>query len=178
MDTIQIKDLTFQLSLSEAQIRQRVRQLGRDIRRDYAGKNPVFLVVLNGAFMFASDLLKEVEIECEVSFVRLASYVGTGSTGEVREIIGISTPLEQRHVIIVEDIVDTGITMKNMWARLSDYRPASIRLAALLVKPQNLKVNVNVDYTGFHIGNDFVVGYGLDYDGYGRNERNLYVLKS
>mgnify|MGYP000724305712 CR=1 FL=1 len=104
--------------------------------------------------------------------------MGTGSTGEVREIIGISTPLEQRHVIIVEDIVDTGITMKNMWARLSDYRPASIRLAALLVKPQNLKVNVNVDYTGFHIGNDFVVGYGLDYDGYGRNERNLYVLKS
>lgn len=178
MDTIKIKDLTFQLSITEQQIQQRIQEIGRQIHRDFAGKNPIFLVVLNGAFMFASDLLKEVEIPCQVSFIRLSSYVGTQSTGEVKEIMGINTPLEQRHVIIVEDIVDTGVTMKNMWALLSDHKPASIHLASLLVKPKNLKVNVNIDYTGFNIGNDFIVGYGLDYDGYGRNERNIYVLKS
>lgn len=178
MDTIKIKDLTFQLSITEQQIQQRIQEIGRQIHRDFAGKDPIFLVVLNGAFMFASDLLKEVEIPCQVSFIRLSSYVGTQSTGEVKEIMGINTPLEQRHVIIVEDIVDTGVTMKNMWALLSDHKPASIHLASLLVKPKNLKVNVNVDYTGFNIGNDFIVGYGLDYDGYGRNERNIYVLKS
>lgn len=178
MDTIKIKDLTFQLSITEQQIQQRIQEIGRQIHRDFAGKDPIFLVVLNGAFMFASDLLKKVEIPCQVSFIRLSSYVGTQSTGEVKEIMGINTPLEQRHVIIVEDIVDTGVTMKNMWALLSDHKPASIHLASLLVKPKNLKVNVNVDYTGFNIGNDFIVGYGLDYDGYGRNERNIYVLKS
>ncbi len=178
MDTIQIKDLTFQLYISEQQIRQRIQEMGREIHRDFADKDPIFLVVLNGAFMFAADLLKEVDISCQVSFIRLSSYIGTSSTGEVKEIMGINTPLENRHVIIVEDIVDTGVTMKNMWALLSDHKPASIHLASLLIKPKNLKVNVNVDYTGFNIGNDFIVGYGLDYDGYGRNEKNIYVLKS
>lgn len=178
MDTIQIKDLIFQISISEQQIKQRVQEMGREIHHDFATKDPIFLVVLNGAFMFAADLLKEVDIPCQVSFIRLSSYIGTSSTGEVKEIMGINTPLENRHVIIVEDIVDTGITMKNMWALLSDHKPASIHLASLLVKPNNLKVNVNIDYTGFNIGNDFIVGYGLDYDGYGRNERNIYVLKN
>ncbi len=176
MKTVQVKDKKFSVSIPEAEIIRRINELGAQINRDLEGKKPLFLAVLNGSFMFAADLLKAVSIPCEISFVRMASYEGTSSTGKVRELIGLNEDIEGRTVVIVEDIIDSGLTMKELLAMLEEKHPADVRIASLLVKPENLKVALDIPYCCFSIPNDFIVGYVLDYDGEGRNLRDIYTV--
>ena len=173
---IQVLDKQFKFFLSEQQILTEVKRVATEIRRDLQGKDPVFISVLNGAFMFTSDLMKELDMPCQVSFVKLASYASTASTGTVKRLLGINSDIKGRCVVIVEDIIDTGYTMEAMIQMLKEYEPAEIRIAALLLKPDNLKIKLDVDYVALRIPNDFIVGYGLDYDGYGRNYRDIYVI--
>lgn len=176
MDKVNVGGLTFRMSISEAEIKERVETVARQISLDMAGKNPLFLSVLNGAFIFTADLLREITIPCEVSFVKLASYEGTSSSGQVRELIGFNDDLTGRHVIIVEDIVDTGLTMKRMLETLEKLHPASVSICAMLVKPEKLKVDLDIRYCAMKIPNDFIVGYGLDYNQQGRQLKNIYTL--
>ncbi|MBR1387691.1 MAG: hypoxanthine phosphoribosyltransferase [Alloprevotella sp.] len=176
MNRVKVKDKVFKPFISEETIKTRVKELAAVMSEDLAGKKPLFLVVLNGAFVFAADLVREVNLDCEVSFIRLASYAGTSSTGVVREIMGLNERLEGRTVVIVEDIIDSGLTMKDLIAKLEERHPAEIKVATLLVKPCNLKVDLTVDYCCFEIPNDFILGYGLDYDGEGRNLKEIYVI--
>ncbi len=176
MEKLQVKDKTFAISIREAEIQKEVRRVAAEINRDLAGKEPLFLPVLNGAFIFAADLLREVTIPCEVSFIKLASYQGTQTTGAVREVIGLAKDITGRHVVIVEDIIDSGLTMAHMIETLEAHNPASISVCSLLVKPDALKVQVPIHYRCMNIPNDFIVGYGLDYDGFGRNTRDVYTL--
>lgn len=176
MSTVKIKDKTFQTSITEEEIRQRVKVLGQRLSKDLEGKNPLFLSVLNGAFMFTADLLREMTIPCEVSFVKLASYEGTTSTGKVKEVIGINENLTGRTVVIVEDIVESGKTMSRMIETLGTRNPASIHICSLFVKPEKLEVDLNIEYSAFEIPNAFIVGYGLDYDQQGRQLKEVYAL--
>lgn len=176
MNTIKVKDKTFSVSIPEAQILQEVRRVADEIRRDYADQEPVFLAVLNGSFIFAADLLREVGIPCEISFVKMASYEGTNTTGKIREMIGLNIDITDRPVIIVEDIVDTGLTMAHMLETLQKHNPRSVDVCTLLLKPGKLKVKLDVRYCCMQIPNDFIVGYGLDYDGFGRNTRDIYTI--
>lgn len=176
MEKLQVKDKSFAVSIPEAKILEQVRRVAAEIMRDMEGKDPLFLPVLNGAFMFAADLLREVTIPCEISFIKLASYAGTHSTGAIREVIGLAKDITGRHVVIVEDIIDSGLTMAHMIETLEKHNPASISVCALLVKPDALKVEVPIHYRCMDIPNDFIVGYGLDYDGFGRNTRDIYTL--
>ena len=176
MKKLQVKDKSFAVSIPEAKILEQVRRVAGEITRDMEGKEPLFLPVLNGAFMFAADLLREVSIPCEISFIKLASYAGTHSTGAIREVIGLAKDITGRHVVIVEDIIDSGLTMAHMIETLEKHNPASISVCALLVKPDALKVEVPIHYRCMDIPNDFIVGYGLDYDGFGRNTRDIYTL--
>lgn len=171
---IRIHDREFVKSISKEEIAVEVKRVAASINRDYAGKRPLLLGVLNGSFMFASDLMKNLDVECEVSFVKFSSYQGTDSTGSVKEVIGLSEPINGRDIIIVEDIVDTGLTMNKMLSALSSYEPASLEIASLFVKPSRLQVPVNVKYSAFTIPDRFIVGYGLDYDGLGRNLPDVY----
>lgn len=173
-DRIQVHDLVFKPYLAEREIRDRVRLLGMRINRDYEGKNPIFLAVLNGAFMFAADLFREVVISCEISFVKVASYKGTESSGAVKELLGLNEALQGRHVVVVEDIVDSGLTMRALLDRLSAKNPASVRIASLLLKPERLQESISVDYLGFKVPDKFLLGYGLDYNGQGRNLCSIY----
>ncbi|GAB2958366.1 hypoxanthine phosphoribosyltransferase [Hymenobacter coalescens] len=172
--TISLHNKEFTPYLTEAQLAAAVRAVAAELNRDYAGKTPLFIAVLNGSFMFAADLLKEVTVDCEISFIRVASYQGTSSSGEVKEILGLQEPVEGRHVVILEDIVDTGHTMKMLLEQLGAQRPASLEVATFLIKPECLQHPLPIKYQGLAIPNDFVVGYGLDYDGLGRNYRDLY----
>ena len=176
MQTIQVKDKSFSLFIPEDKILKEVKRIASQINKDYEGQEPVFLAVLNGSFIFAADLLKEVNLPCEISFVKLASYQGVSTTGEIREVIGLNTDLTGRPVIIVEDIVDTGLTMAHMLEELKKQNPASIDICALLLKPGKMQVDLDIKYCCLQIPNDFIVGYGLDYDGYGRNSRDIYTL--
>lgn len=176
MSTIQIKDKRFRVSIPEAEIKSRVKAVAQLISKDMAGKNPLFLGVLNGSFIFAADLLREVDLPCEISFVKLASYQGTSSTGEIREVIGLNIDITGRPVIIVEDIVDTGLTMAHMLETLQSHNPASIDICTLLFKPTKLQVSLDVRYCCKEIPDDFVVGFGLDYDGFGRNTKDIYTI--
>ncbi|MBP3756084.1 MAG: hypoxanthine phosphoribosyltransferase [Prevotella sp.] len=176
MSTVKIKDKTFKTSISETEIKQRVKELAAKISDDLAGKNPLFLGVLNGSFIFAADLMRMITIPCEISFVKLASYQGTTSTGKVTEVIGINENLSGRNIVIVEDIIDTGLTMKRMIETLGTRNPASIHICSLLVKPEKLQVDLNIEYAAMEIPNDFIVGYGLDYDQEGRNLRDIYTV--
>lgn len=176
MDTVKVKDKTFRISIPEAQILERVKAVADRINKDMAGKNPLLLAVLNGSFMFAADLMRMITIPCEISFVKLASYQGTISTGTIKEVIGINEDLTGRTVIIVEDIVDTGLTMKRMVETLGTRNPASIHICTLLLKPEKLTVDLNIEYAAMEIPNDFIVGYGLDYDQQGRNLRDIYTV--
>jgi hypoxanthine phosphoribosyltransferase len=176
METIQIKDKRFRISIPEEEIKARVKAVAEQINKDMADKNPLFLCVLNGSFIFAADLMREITIPCEISFVKLASYAGTMSTGKVTEVIGINEDLSGRHIVIVEDIVDTGRTMQRMIETLGTRNPASIHICALLVKPEKLEVPLNIEYAALEIPNDFIVGYGLDYDQQGRNLRDIYTI--
>ena len=176
MDTIQIKDKKFTVSIKEQDILKEVTRVANEINRDLAGKNPLFLSVLNGSFMFTADLLKRITIPCEISFVKLASYQGVSSTGVIKEVIGINEDLTDRTVVIVEDIVDTGLTMQRLLETLGTRGPKEIHIASLLVKPEKLKVDLNIEYAAMNIPNDFIVGYGLDYDGFGRNYPDIYTV--
>lgn len=176
MDTIKILDKTFKTFIPESEIQKRVAAVADKINHDMAGKNPLLLAVLNGSFIFAADLMRNLTIPCEISFVKLASYQGTTSTGKIKEIIGINENLENRDVIIVEDIVDTGNTMKRMLDTLGTRNPRSLHICTLLVKPGKLQVPLNIEYCAMEIPNDFIVGYGLDYDQQGRNLRDIYTV--
>ena len=177
MNSIKIKDKEFVPMISEEEIKRRVKELAAQISKDMAGKNPLLLAVLNGSFVFAADLMREITIESEISFVKLASYQGTTSTGTVKEVIGINENLSGRTVIIVEDIVESGLTMKRMIESLGTRNPASVHICTLLLKPDCLKVDLDIEYAAFSIPNDFIVGYGLDYDQQARNLKDIYVLK-
>lgn len=146
------------------------------ISKDYEGRCPLFLVVLNGAFLFAGELVKHIPLTCEITFIRLSSYSQTESTGKVKEIIGLDDNIENRDIIIIEDIVDTGLTIAQLLKQIEDKKPKSVEIATLLHKPEALKTPVAMRYIGFEIENKFVVGYGLDYDGIGRNLDSIYVL--
>ena len=176
MSIVKIKDKTFKTSIPEVEIQQRVKEVADHINRDMADKNPLLLAVLNGSFMFAADLMKNITIPCEMSFVKLASYQGTQSTGEVKEVIGINEDLAGRTVIIVEDIVESGLTIQRMLDSLGTRNPDSIDVCTLLLKPDRLKVDLDIKYVAFSIPNDFILGYGLDYDQQGRNLRDIYTL--
>lgn len=176
MSIVKIKDKTFRTFIPEAEIQRHVRDVAARINKDMEGKNPLFLAVLNGSFIFAADLMRNITIPSEISFVKLASYQGTVSTGEIKEVIGVNEDLRGRHVIIVEDIVDTGLTMKRMLETLGTREPASLHICTMLVKPGKLQIPLNIEYAAMEIPNDFIVGYGLDYDQQGRNLRDIYTL--
>ena len=176
MDLVTVKDKQFALSLSEERIRQRVAETAAQISEELSGKNPIFLAVLNGSFIFAADLMRGITTPCEVNFVRFSSYDGMNSTGTVKELLGLNQSLKGRTVVVVEDIIDSGLTMQELLVYLQKFEPAELKVASLLVKPGNLQVKLNVDYTCFEIPNDFIVGYGLDYDGYGRNLPAIYTV--
>jgi hypoxanthine phosphoribosyltransferase len=178
MSTIQVLDKTFEPYLKEAAIQEKITELAGQLNQDYAGKRPLFLSVLNGAFLFTADLFKQITIEAEVSFIKLASYKGTSSTGNVITAIGLDINVKDRHIIILEDIIDTGKTLHHYLPQLENMQPASVKIAVLLNKKEALQYPVQVDYTCFDIPNKFVVGYGLDYDGLGRNSKDIYQLKS
>ena len=176
MDTIQIKDKRFVTSVSEAVIQKEVKRVADEINRDLKDADPLFISVLNGSFMFTADLMRYLDMPCEVSFVKLSSYAGTSSTGTVKELVGLNQDIEGRTVVIVEDIVESGLTMERLVATLKSHNPKEIRIATLLVKPEKLEVDLKLDYVAMNIPNDFIVGYGLDYDGYGRNYRDIYTV--
>lgn len=176
MNNVTIKGKTFKPSITEEEILKSVKKVAERINRDMTGKNPLFLAVLNGSFIFAADLMREITIPCQVSFVKLASYEGTTSTGKVTEVIGINEDLSGRTIIIVEDIVDTGQTLKRMIETLGTRNPESVHICTLLVKPEKLTVDLNIEYAAMEIPNDFIVGYGLDFDQEGRNLRDIYTI--
>lgn len=174
---IQIEDKQFEIFISENEISKETKFLGAQISSDYKNKEVVFVAMLNGAFMFAADLLKEISIPCVISFVKFSSYHGTESTGKVNELIGLNQDLKGKHIIILEDIVDSGTTMDHLMPTVLKENPASIKICTLLFKPDAFRGHFKPDYIGFSISNAFVVGYGLDYDGLGRNLNAIYQLK-
>ena len=173
---IQVLDKKFEPYIKAQQIQEQINVLAKQLNEDYADKKPLFIAILNGAFMFASDLFKELTIDAEICFIKLASYKGTKSTGNVITSIGLDIPLTNRHVIIIEDIVDTGKTLSEFLPQLTSQQPASLKIAALLHKPEALKHPLTIDYLGFNVPNKFLLGYGLDYDGLGRNLKEIYQL--
>lgn len=174
---IQLHDLSFQMMISEAEIKKTVKALAQDLEARYAGKRPVFLPILNGSYIFAADLTREMNIELETSFIKLSSYKGTKSTGDLSQLIGLQESLTGRPVIIIEDIIDTGRTLNRLIPELQSLNPESIEVIALLFKPEALQAELNAKYlVGFEIPNKFVVGYGLDYNGLGRNVKDIYQL--
>lgn len=176
MEIIKVKDREFSLMLSKDVISESIKVAADRINEDLKGKNPLFLAVLNGSFMFAADLMKNINIDCEISFVKLASYQGMQSGGKVREVFGLSENIEGRTVVIVEDIVDSGRTMRQLLDSLYTRNPQEIFIATFLFKPNSLICDVKPDYVAIEIPDEFVVGYGLDYDGYGRNLAQVYTL--
>ena len=174
---MKIKDHDFKAFISEAQIQEAVQAIATRINTDYKKKTPLFLPVLNGSFMFAADVFRQLDIEAEISFIKLASYKGTSSSGNIVTSIGLEENLQGRHIIIVEDIIDTGKTLHAFLPEVLQRQPASVKIAAFLTKPAALQFDVHADYFCFEIDNKFVVGYGLDYDGLGRNLPELYILK-
>jgi len=174
---IQLKDKTFTLYLDKKTIASRVQEIGKQLSVDYEGKDPIIIGVLNGAFMFLSDLARHISIPTEISFLKIASYQGEASSGKVKNLLGLEADLKGRHVILVEDIVDTGLSMTHLLSLINEKGPSSVKIVTLLHKPEALQHQVTIDYLGFEIPNKFVVGYGLDYDGFGRNIPEIYQLK-
>jgi hypoxanthine phosphoribosyltransferase len=177
--TIKIRDKEFEILITAERIQRRVSELALEIETDYQDKNPVFIGVLNGAVMFATDLVRRFRSECELTFIRVASYHGnTSSSGIISSVIGLKENLANRHVLIVEDIVDSGNTAMHLISEIKKHNPASLKFATALFKPEAMKYDYKPDYIGFETGPDFIIGYGLDYDGLGRNLNDIYVLKS
>ncbi len=176
MPAITVNDKKFKPYISAEEIQKRIESLAIQINTDYEGKRPLFLAILNGSFMFASDLFKEIRIDAEICFIKLASYKGTRSTGNVITSIGLDEPLLNRHVVIIEDIVDTGNTLHKFLPQLINQQPASLKIAALLHKPDALQYPIVIDYLGFSVPDKFLLGFGLDFDGLGRNLAEIYQL--
>jgi hypoxanthine phosphoribosyltransferase len=176
MSIIRVHDKDFEPYLPAETITAKIQGIASQIDRDYAGRKPLFVAILNGSFMFASDLFKAISIEAEICFIKLASYKGTKSSGQVITAIGLDTDLHGRNVIILEDIVDTGKTLSEFLPQLEHQQPASLKIAALLHKPEATVYPITVDYLGFSVPNKFLLGYGLDYDGLGRNIPSIYKL--
>src|SRR5215216_3174973 len=176
MPTIKVHDKHFETYLSEDAILQKIKELAAAINKDYQDKRPLFIAILNGSFIFAADLFKQLHINAEICFIKLASYKGTRSTGHVITAIGLDHDLYNRHVVIIEDIVDTGKTLNTFLPQLYHQHPASLKIVTLLHKPEATEFPLTLDYMGFTIPNKFVVGYGLDYDGLGRNLKEIYQL--
>jgi len=176
MEKVKVRDKEFSLFLTAEDIDKAVEQVAEMINIDMKDRDPLFLCVLNGAFIFASDLLKKVKVDCEISFVKLSSYVGTKTTNTVRELIGLDQVLKDRTVVVIEDIIDTGITMDYTLNKLRSLGALDVRIASLLFKPEAFKKDYPIDYVGIVIPNEFIVGYGLDYDGHGRNLPDIYKI--
>jgi hypoxanthine phosphoribosyltransferase len=176
MPSIKVHDKTFETYLSEQTIQEKIREIANAINKDYAGKRPLFIAILNGSFMFAADLFKSLSIEAEICFIKLVSYKGMKSSGQVVTAIGLDDDLFGKDVIIIEDIVDTGKTLNEFLPKLHHQQPASLKIASLLHKAEATKYPMVIDYLGFSIPDKFVVGYGLDYDGLGRNLKEIYQL--
>lgn len=173
---LKVHDKHFTPFISEEEISRQVSRIAHEMNQDLAQKDPIFLGILNGAFMFASDLYKQLTFPCQITFLKLASYSGTQSTGRVKQLIGINMELKNRVVVVLEDIVDTGVTLETILMQLSGFQPSEIQVATFLHKPEATVREVKLDYVGMEIPNDFIVGYGLDYDGYGRNLKEIYQL--
>ena len=179
MKTISLLGKKFKMSVSRSRVRASIDLVAERINSDYEGKDVFLLVVLNGAFMFATDLIRKLKMPCYISFVKIASYRGEASEGIIRELIGLKEDLNGKHVILVEDIVDTGFTLEHIMNQIrTNFNPASIAVASLLFKPQSYRKSITIDYVGLEIPNDFVVGCGLDYNCYGRNFEEIYVIES
>lgn len=177
MKKVKILDKEFELFIPYEKIRSVVEQMAETMNKELAGKDPLFLCILNGSFMFAAEIYKRIDfVESEISFVKLASYQGDSSTGRVKHLIGLNEEIEGRTVVILEDIVDTGITINNILEQLEQMKPKEVQVATLLLKPDALQKEVDLKYVGIEIPNDFIVGYGLDYDGYGRNLIDIYTV--
>ena len=172
-----IKDKTFVPFITAEAIQSRIQELAEQINQEYADKKPLIVVVLNGAFLFAADLAKHLTISCEITFIRVASYTATESSGQIKQILGLNESIAGRDLIVVEDIVDTGLTLYDVCNQLREQGPSSLTIATLLFKPTALKKELDLHYVGFEIENRFVLGYGLDYDGLGRNTPNILVLE-
>ena len=173
---VQVLDRKFEVAVHASEIQARIKEMAASIKADLGDKKPLLIAVLNGAFIFAADLIRSLDFPCEICFVKYKSYVGMQSTGNVTGLIGLEQDIKGRHVIIVEDIVDSGLTMQSLQSVLLEKEPASLRIACCAMKPAALKCPLKVDYVAFDFENLFLVGYGLDYDGYGRNLPDIYVL--
>jgi len=179
MNNIQIEDKEFEILIQNENIAKRTRLIGIQINVDYEDRCPIFIGVLNGSFLFMADLLKEITISCEIGFIKVSSYEGTESSGNIKETFGLPNDLENRDVILIEDIVDTGLTLSYILNEVYKQNPASVKVCSLLLKPAALKSPINeLEYVGFELTNEFVVGYGLDYNGLGRNLKDIYRAKS
>ena len=175
-ENILVKDKYFTILISEEKIQKRIAVISSEMTSIYENKRPIFIAILNGAFMFASDIIKSINFDCEINFIKLSSYEAMSSTGNVSTVIGLNQSIEGRHVIILEDIIDTGRTMHYFIKALKKEKPASTAICSLLIKPTALQFNIDIDYTGFEIEDKFVIGYGLDYDQLGRNYKDIYKL--
>ena len=178
MKKIKVLDKEFKMCIPSETIQKAVEDVAEKMNHDLKGKNVIFLGILNGAFMFAADLFKHIDIECQISFLKLTSYQGTSSTGKLKRLIGLNEDIQHHTVVILEDIIDTGITIESIIKQLKGYEPKEIKIATLLFKPDSYNKQYKIDYVGIEIPNDFIIGYGLDYDGYARNLKDLYVLVS
>jgi len=176
MRKINIQGKEFKTSILSANIKRAIERLALEINQDYEGKDILFISILNGSFMFASDLVRKITVNCQVSFVKLSSYEEGASSGIVKELIGLKEDIAGRHVIILEDIVDSGLTIESITGQLKSKKPASLKIATLLFKPQAYLKNLKIDYVGLEMPNGFLVGYGLDFEGYGRNLEDIYTL--
>jgi len=174
---MKVHDKQFDKFIDESKISERIKEIAKEINKDYKGKTPLFIAILNGSFMFAADLMREVTIPSEISFVRVASYEDMQSSGDIKKLIGLSENIFNREVIVIEDIIDSGLTMSKMLEEFTSLGAKNVSIASLLTKPDNMKMEIEVKYLGFEIPNKFVVGYGLDYDGLGRNLKDIYQLK-
>ncbi len=177
-ERIKILDKEFEISIPEDRIMKAIDDMAQQMNEDLKGKQPLFLCVLNGSFMFASDLMKRITLPCEISFMKLSSYEGTASSGKIKQLLGLNEDLKGRTLVILEDIIDTGLTIKNIIEQVKVFEPSVVKVATLLFKPEAYKENVTIDYKSLIIPNDFIVGYGLDYDGFGRNLKHIYTLVS
>lgn len=173
---VKVLDKEFEIFIESEEIQRTIANLAEKLNQDLKGKDVIFLGILNGSFMFASDLYKLINVPSQISFLKLASYQGTSTSGTVKRLIGINEDLAGKTVVVLEDIVDTGITIENIIKQLRGYEPAEIKLATFLFKPAAMKTNVKLDYVGIEIPNDFIIGYGLDYDGFGRNLGDIYKI--